>query len=107
MENSLSGIRSAKTRAKYQRLATEFFDFLKLKALSQSSATRSQAKADSEWASRAMASFVASMRPRFDASEIKESTLYDYTKLVALFCFMNDIPVNWKKIGKGLPKVRP
>lgn len=109
MAEFLAGIRSPKTRTKYQRLAAELFDYLELSGTfeEQCDAFAKKAKSDSQWATHSMVSFLTSLRPRYVAGEIKESTLYDYTKPIALFCFMNDIPINWKKIRKGLPKVRP
>lgn len=36
-------------------------------------------------------------------SEIAESTITNYYKATQLFCVMNDIALNWKKITRGLP----
>ena len=35
--------------------------------------------------------------------EISESTISNYYKATKLFCEMNDLPLNWKKISRGLP----
>jgi hypothetical protein len=43
---------------------------------------------------------------KIDRKELAEGTLYNYVKAIKLFCNMNDIMINWKKIGKGMPAQR-
>ena len=38
--------------------------------------------------------------------EITSGTLKNFLKAIKLFCEMADIPIAWKKITRGLPKVR-
>ena len=45
--------------------------------------------------------FINSQRERIEAGEISEGTLCNYVKAINQFCNMNDIMINWKKIGRG------
>ncbi|MGA6991650.1 MAG: hypothetical protein WBX81_14635 [Nitrososphaeraceae archaeon] len=38
--------------------------------------------------------------------EITGATLRNFVKAIKLFCEMSDIQITWKKISRGLPKVR-
>jgi len=38
--------------------------------------------------------------------EITAATLYNFVKAIKLFCEMSDVPISWKRITRGLPKVR-
>jgi predicted kinase len=43
---------------------------------------------------------------RVRRGEISESTIPNYYKAAKLFCEMNDLVFNWKKITRGMPRVR-
>jgi hypothetical protein len=45
--------------------------------------------------------FINVQKERIESNEIAEGTLGNYLKAIKLFCSMNDIKVNWKKISKG------
>jgi integrase len=46
------------------------------------------------------------IREKFERKEIAAGTVKNYYQAVKLFCEMNEIPLPWKKICKGLPRVR-
>lgn len=50
--------------------------------------------------------FVTVQNERVVSGEISPSTVPNYYKATKLFCEMNEISLNWKKIAKGLPRVR-
>jgi integrase len=47
--------------------------------------------------------FIISQRERNERKEISEGTICNYIKALKLFCSMNDIVVNWKKLTRGMP----
>jgi hypothetical protein len=50
--------------------------------------------------------FAQAQKERVERGELSPATLRNYFKAIKLFCEMNDIPVTWKKIMRGLPKAR-
>jgi hypothetical protein len=47
-------------------------------------------------------SFIEFQKERVIRGELAESTITIYYKATKLFCVMNDIVLNWKKISPGL-----
>ena len=48
--------------------------------------------------------FIHFQNERIDRKEITGATVRNYAKSITLFCEMSDIPILWKKIGRGLPR---
>lgn len=61
-------------------------------------------KRDTNWALSNILKFVYFQRERVDKKEISGATVINYTKSIKLFCDMADIPIQWKKITRGLPR---
>ena len=50
--------------------------------------------------------FLQFQKGRVEKWEITGATLRNFVKAIKLFYEMSDIPVPWKKIARGLPKIR-
>jgi hypothetical protein len=48
--------------------------------------------------------FISYEVQRAQKGEISLSTIPNYLKAMKLFCGMNDVRVNWKKISRGVPR---
>ena len=56
----------------------------------------------SEWVYSAFISFIIEQNKRIAKGEVTAGTVRNYYKPAKLFCDMNDIVVNWKKITRGM-----
>jgi len=65
-----------------------------------------KARENPEWAQESLMSFRDFEKERVRRDEIAESTITNYYKATKLFCVMNDLMLNWKKISRGLPSGR-
>lgn len=61
---------------------------------------------DPKWALHCIIRFMQFQRERVERQEITAATLRNFLKAIKLFCEMSDIPISWKKINRGLPKIR-
>jgi len=102
-------IRSPSTRKKYVRRLAQFLDFANAKGdnLAQKAKDFAEsAKKDYDRTTFTINSFLHEQKARAEAGEISAATIKNYVKPIKLFCEMNDIPINWKKIGRKLPTGR-
>jgi integrase len=102
------GLKSAESRRQYPRRFKVFLDFLNLKGdlSNQAKEFWLTAKDNPRWAEENLMKFITAQNERADTGEISPSTVPNYYKSTKLFCEMNEISLNWKKIAKGLPRVR-
>jgi integrase len=61
---------------------------------------------DHKWAFHNIIKFLQYQKERVEKEEITGATLRNFVKTIKLFCEMSDIPIQWKKITRGLPKTR-
>ena len=61
---------------------------------------------DPNWAFSYIIKFLQFQKERVQREEITGATLRNFVKSIKLFCEMSDIPITWKKITRGLPKMR-
>jgi integrase len=61
---------------------------------------------DHKWAFHNIIKFLQYQKERVEKEEITGATLRNFVKTIKLFCEMTDIPIQWKKITRGLPKTR-
>ena len=103
-------IRTKITRDYYLRRLRSFFDFIELhpdeKIELRCNEFATLAIKDHDWTFSIIIGFLQFQKERVQREEITAATLYNFVKALKLFCEMSDIPVSWKKITRGLPKVR-
>jgi hypothetical protein len=103
-------IRSQVTKDYYLRRLRIFFNHINLLP-SESMEERinlfaAKGKRDPNWAFSCIVKFLQYQKERVERQEIAGATLRNFVKALKLFCEMSDIPISWKKINRGLPKVR-
>lgn len=103
-------VRSSLTREYYLRRLRKFFDFLGIeqhKTIEERCNIFAQrGREDNNWAFNWIIKFLQFQKERVERGEITAATLRNYVKAIKLFCEMSDLLVSWKKITRGLPKVR-
>ena len=97
------------TRDRYQTRLAKFLDFIGMVQCGTTLEGRARAfakkgKEDSIWALNNILKFVQFQKDRVDKKEITGATLRNYVKSIKLFCEMADMPIQWNKITRGLPK---
>jgi hypothetical protein len=85
-----------------------FLDYLNLKGTIQEQAKQFLVKTRTnlQWAQDNLIQFIAYQNERVGRGEISPSTIPNYYRATKLFCEMNDLTLSWKKISRGLAKVR-
>ena len=99
------GLRAPDTKRQYPRRFQYFLNYLKLPGMLDEQAMRfvTNARTNPQWAQESLMSFIEFQKERVTRREISESTITNYYKATKLFCVMNDLVLNWKKISRGLP----
>jgi hypothetical protein len=102
------GLRAPDTRRQYPRRFQYFLNFLTILGTLEEQAKQFTLKARENplWAQESLMSFIDFQKERVKKGELAESTITNYYKATKLFCVMNDIVLNWKKISRGLPAER-
>ena len=100
-------MRAAETKRAYMSKLKAFFDFMELKGEIEDQARQFViiATSDSNAALASVMRFISFQRERVARKEIAEATLRNYHKPIKLFCEMNDVQINWKKVTRGLPRI--
>ncbi len=106
----LFAMRSPKTREKCTGRLRMFFDFLGIlpgqKMEERSMAFCEKAKSDNRWAFSSIIQYLQRLKERVEMKEITAGTMKNRYQAVKLFCEMADINISWKKISRGIPRVR-
>ena len=103
-------IRSELTRKYYERRLNRFFDFIEFEAnavLEQRCNNFAvKGKSDINWALNKIMTFLQFQKERSQRGEITPATLGNLVRAIKLFCEMSDIQIPWKKITRGLTRIR-
>lgn len=103
-------VRSQITRDYYLRRLRIFFDYIEL--LNEKSIEDRcnifalKGRENNNWAFNNILRFLQYQKDRVEQQQITGATLRNFVKAIKLFCEMSDIPIQWKKITRGLPKTR-
>jgi hypothetical protein len=104
------GIKSPETKRQYPRRLKMFLDFLDLGTdiplEEQSNIFLSKALDNIQWAEQSFMRFVGFQLERVKTGEIAGCTISNYYKATKLFCEMNNLALNWRRLRRGLPKGR-
>ena len=108
LQNFLYALKAPDSKRQYPRRLEYFFDYLGLNGTLKEKCMvfYNQAKNDLQWTQHQLMQYIEFQKERAEKGEIAESTINNYYKSVKLFCEMNDILLNWKKIAKGKPQHR-
>jgi hypothetical protein len=85
------------------------FDYLKLSGSLEEQAKDFLDKARRngiQWAQDSIMIFLDFHKERVRLKELAAGTLKNYYRAAKLFCEMNDLTLNWKRISKGLPRAK-
>lgn len=98
-------LKASESQRQYPRRFKPFLDFLKLEGSLEEQGKQFwlKAKENPKWAEDSLMQFVRFEMERATSGEISPSTIPNYYRATKLFCEMNDIVLNWKKIARGLP----
>jgi hypothetical protein len=98
-------LKAPETRRQYPQRFKMFLDYLKLQGSLEKQARQflSKARNDPQWAEQNFMQFIGFQIDRVKREEISESTISNYYKATKLFCEMNNLTLNWKRIRRDLP----
>ena len=101
-------LKAPDTRRQYPQRFKMFLDYLKLEGALEKQARHffSKARNNPQWAEESFMQFIGFQIERTKRGEISESTISNYYKATKLFCEMNNLILNWKRIRRGLPHGR-
>lgn len=99
-------LKAPESRRQYPRRLKIFLDYLGLKGSLEEQVQEFYSKAieNHQWVEEVLMSFIGYEKERSKRGEISVSTIPNYYRATKLFCEMNDIVLNWKKIARGLPR---
>src|SRR5919106_2904930 len=101
-------LKAPESRRQYPRRLKIFLDYLGLEGKLGEQAEQFYLKAATNhiWVEESLMAFIVYEKERSKKGEISDSTIPNYYRATKLFCEMNDLTLSWKKIARGLAKVR-
>jgi hypothetical protein len=108
MTSFMYALKSSEARRQYPRRLKLFFDFAGFEGTLNEQGTEflNSLKEDIISAQEKLLKFLDLHKERVRRKELAAGTVKHYYRAVKLFCEMNDISLNWKKISRGLPKAK-
>ena len=108
IDSFMYALKSSEARRQYPRRLKLFFDFVSLKGTLNEQAIQflKGLKEDINSGQDNLLRFLDLHKERVRRKELAAGTVKNYYRAVKLFCEMNDISLNWKKISRGLPRVK-
>jgi len=103
------GLKAPETKRQWPRRLKIFLDYIMLDGGTFEQKARQfleNARYNPSWAQDNFMKFISFQHQRAMKGEISETTIPNYYKAAKLFCEMNDLVLNWKKITRGLPRGR-
>ena len=119
LSSFIYALKSKGTQEQYLFRLKIFFNFMGL-ASSSSSSSSSTASIEEqaaifldkvkqnppEWAENSLIRFITDNKRKIEENKLSATSLSNYVIAVRLFYEMNNIPFNWKRISRGIPKAR-
>ena len=107
LDSFMYALKSFEARRQYPKRLKLFFDFLGLDGTltEQSSDFLARLKKDTSEQQNFL-QFLQFHIERVRRKELAAGTVKNYYRAFKLFCEMNDVSLNWKKISRGLPKAK-
>lgn len=112
LSSFIYAIESPESKKLYVLRLKQFFDFHGLSGSLEKQAETFFLKAKengAQWVQDAIISFISYHKQRVQHKEIAAGTLNNNYYAIKLFCEMNDLgtAINWKRIARGLPRMKP
>jgi hypothetical protein len=105
----MHALKSSEARRQYPKRLKMLFDYLKLSGLIEEQAKEFLDKTRQKgihWAQDRIMVFLDFHKERVRRKDLAAGTLKNYYRAAKLFCEMNDLTLNWKRITKGLPRAK-
>jgi hypothetical protein len=102
-------IRSPHTKESYFRRLRRFFDAISLEGPtfeSRCNLFANHGRQDPNWAFNSILKFILAEKQRVESKKITGGTLRNSVKTLKTFCEVTDVMIPWKKITRGLPRVK-
>ena len=101
-------LNSSEARRQYPKRLKMLFDFLNLPGSLEEQANEflNKARQNIQWSQDSIMKFLDYHKERVRRKELAAGTLENYYRAAKLFCEMNDLTLNWKRISKGLPRAK-